>query len=108
MGTIFYSIRGREHTRLYTHAMWKWTSDKKAWISRWDKEYEKTNKSVETGEAKESMAKQRLLDAIIAQKNTCILVPIMYFHTFLESMITDFSMISFLLQIHGTDIATSL
>jgi NTE family protein len=39
------------------YAMWKWTSDKKAWISRWDKNYEKTNKAVGTGEAKESMAR---------------------------------------------------
>jgi predicted acylesterase/phospholipase RssA len=38
------------------YAMWKWTSDKKTWISRWNKEYEKTNKSVETQEAKGSMA----------------------------------------------------
>jgi NTE family protein len=38
------------------YAMWKWTSDKKTWISRWNKEYEKINKSVETREAKESMA----------------------------------------------------
>jgi NTE family protein len=38
------------------YAVWKWTSDKKTWISRWNKEYEKTTKSVEKGEAKNSMA----------------------------------------------------
>ena len=38
------------------YAMWKWTSDKKIWISRWNKEYEKTAKSVEKGETKDSMA----------------------------------------------------
>lgn len=38
------------------YAMWKWPSDEKAWISRWNKEHEKTKESVETGEAKESIA----------------------------------------------------
>lgn len=38
------------------YAMWKWTFDKKTWISRWDKEYEKTTKSVEKGYTKDPMA----------------------------------------------------
>ena len=35
------------------YAIWKWTSDKKTWISRWNKEYEKTTKSVEKGGTKD-------------------------------------------------------
>jgi predicted acylesterase/phospholipase RssA len=38
------------------YAIWKWTSDKNSWISTWKKKYQETNKSIETGEAKESMA----------------------------------------------------
>jgi NTE family protein len=33
------------------YSMWKWPSDEKAWISRWNMEHEKTNRSVATGEA---------------------------------------------------------
>ena len=81
------------------YSMWKWPSDEKVWISRWNKEHEKTNNSIATGEAARRYycSKEYLYsgaDNVFSHAE--------------ESMITGFSMISFLLQIHGTNITTSL